>query len=383
MKSQISVEYEQGGTDAGLSFSSLLSFFLWVSRNMAKKQTTAREKKAIQQVHFTRKSTDGDARIRQADRLARPLSILKMLSESNRWTKQKLAEKLECSVKTVERTIKVLELSGIPILLDSKTKNYRLQDDCVVPMVRLSVEECLDEVRDLAVGQGQSGAANATRNVRLKSAKVVLQPGMRQTIETASALTSVLELKNVDHSTSNEVLRTIQIALATGRQLKTEYFSPYNGQVSTMLIHPYRLCFIRCAWYLVGRPSFAEGPHNLRVVRFRSVSITNESASIPEDFDLEQHLGQAWGVFKGITRHEVSIRFWGPAAHVVTETRWHRTQKVERHEDGTVILQFEVDGLDEILWWLMSWAPFARVEKPIELREQLVTELANGIKANS
>jgi predicted DNA-binding transcriptional regulator YafY len=79
-----------------------------------------------------------------------------MLFESNHLSKQKLAEKLECSVKTIERTIRVLELAGISVFLDSKTKSYRLQDGYVVPLVRLSAEECLDEVRDLAVGQGHS-----------------------------------------------------------------------------------------------------------------------------------------------------------------------------------------------------------------------------------
>jgi proteasome accessory factor B len=94
-------------------------------------------------------------------------------------------------------------------------------------------------------------------------------------------------------------------------------------------------------------------------------------------------LGLAWGVFRGESCCDVAIRFWGPAAKVVAETNWHRTQQSEVQANGDVILRFKVEGLEEILWWLMSWAPFARVEEPIELRIRLVEELTNGIKANS
>jgi proteasome accessory factor B len=67
----------------------------------------------------------------------------------------------------------------------------------------------------------------------------------------------------------------------------------------------------------------------------------------------------------------------------VTETRWHHTQKAEMHRDGSVTLTFQVDGLDEIIWWLLGWSGFAKVIRPDALRERLLEQLRSGIELNS
>lgn len=348
---------------------------------MRKKSGKADKTPAPRVIKFTRRTTDGDARLRQADRLARPLRLLKLLAESKRWTKEKLANELECSVKTVERSLKVLELAGIPLVHDAKSRTWRIQDNCLIPPVLVSAEESFDRARLSAVAEAQVQPAKLP-TVRASSVKTVVSAELRKLVDSASALTSVLELKNVDHSRSAEVLRTLQLALAMGQQVQAEYFSPYSDTTSRITLHPYRLCFIRSAWYLIGRPATAESPQVYRVVRMQSLKLLNQPAVVPLDFSLDDFLGNAWGVFRGDTTYDVVITFSGSAAAVVTETRWHRTQTSRRNADGTVTLQFRVDGLDEFVWWLLSWAPFARVEQPVELRERLVRELESGLKAN-
>ena len=67
----------------------------------------------------------------------------------------------------------------------------------------------------------------------------------------------------------------------------------------------------------------------------------------------------------------------------VTETRWHHTQQVKQHHDGSVTLTFHVDGLDEIIWWLLGWSGFAKVIRPDALRERLLEQLQAGIELNA
>lgn len=43
------------------------------------------------------------------------------------------------------------------------------------------------------------------------------------------------------------------------------------------------------------------------------------------------------------------MKFTVEAAPLVQEARWHSTQKVHSHADGSITAEFEVDGLDEIL----------------------------------
>ena len=43
---------------------------------------------------------------------------------------------------------------------------------------------------------------------------------------------------------------------------------------------------------------------------------------------------------------------------------------------------FRVDGLDEIVWWLLPWTGFAEVIRPLKLRQRLVEQLEEGLRMN-
>lgn len=75
---------------------------------------------------MTRKRPDPERRLRQADRLARLLRLLRCLAGSGRWDANSLAEELGCSRRTVHRFMQTLELSGIPWYFDKKIQAYRL-----------------------------------------------------------------------------------------------------------------------------------------------------------------------------------------------------------------------------------------------------------------
>ena len=100
------------------------------------------------------------------------------------------------------------------------------------------------------------------------------------------------------------------------------------------------------------------------------------------DVTSKEYLGNAWVVWRGEMTYDVEILFQPEAALVVTETNWHHTQKVVWHDNGSATLRFKVDGLNEIVWWLLGWAPFASVETPVELREMLVENLNKAISKN-
>ena len=78
----------------------------------------------------------------------------------------------------------------------------------------------------------------------------------------------------------------------------------------------------------------------------------------------------------------MEIEFKPDAAVLVTETKWHKTQETKRLPDGRAVLSFKVDGLDEILWWVLGWSGRAKVIKPQKLREMMVEKLRAAIEMN-
>ena len=91
-------------------------------------------------------------------------------------------------------------------------------------------------------------------------------------------------------------------------------------------------------------------------------------------------LGMRGQSIRGNQSYDVEIWFSPEAAQVVTETVWHHTQKAKSNPDGSVTLTFQVDGLEEIANWILSWAGRAKIIQPLELRELILGKLRAAMK---
>src|SRR5207237_231153 len=149
-----------------------------------------------------------------------------------------------------------------------------------------------------------------------------------------------------------------------------------------LALHPIRLCLVKQAWYLIARPEGADHPVTYRVARFRSLKKLDLRSDVPEEFDLRAYFGDAWAVFRGERSHEVEVRFAPEASAVVTETTWHHTQRCQRNADGSVTLSFRVNGLEEIVWWVLGWSGVVEVIRPNELRTLVRTRLQRALELN-
>lgn len=338
---------------------------------------------AKQTITFESKRTDADRRAKQAEKFVRLFKLLELLAGRRRWNPQELARELECSQRELHRHLAVLGLAGIYVEFDRKVGRYvPLRADYRFPApLALTNDELLGQAVATAVSGAPAielgdGAAATTRKLAASDANAA------ELLATAQQVIAVLGLKMVDHSKHRESIATIQRALVEGKQLRGSYHSPYASKPWRVTLHPYRLCLARQAWYLIARPDGETTPRNLRVVRFRGLRLLDPAANVPADFDLRAHLGNAWDIFRGEQSYDVEIHFTKEAAVQVAETCWHHTQKVKRHRDGSATLSFRVDGLDEILWWLLPWTGFARVIKPAELRARFVQQLEEGLRMN-
>ena len=336
------------------------------------------------EVKFRRKLSDADSRVRQADRLSKAIKILQLVQGNARWDANAFASEFACSKRTIERYIQTLEFAGVPIFYDKSSKSYRLRFDFQFPVLNLSVDETLDHALGLAVSNNPEISPGRSKAV-LEKIAASSNSETQGLINDVTQVVSAFDLKLVDHSQFAEQLRTLQWALIEGRQVIGTYQSPYHEREQTVTLHPYRLCFLRSAWYVFARPdgfAVTEKPHVYRAVRFRTLKLLDRRSDVPSDFNLQDFLGNAWIVWRGDKEYAVEILFSKEAATVVTETKWHHTQRIKRNNDGSATLVFQVDGLDEIIWWLLGWAPFARVKQPKELRQMLVKNLNAGLLVN-
>ena len=250
-----------------------------------------------------------ERRLRQADRLARVLRILQLLLSRGRWNAQDLAAEQECSERTVYRDRQVLELAGIPIEFDKEDRSFRIRQNFRFPSLNVTEEEVLCQATASSITSGpgldiNEGAKPVSRKLAAASSEEIAK-----ILADAEELISVLDLKLADHSHHRDIIRTIQWALVKHKQLVGIYRSPYEASDVKLQLHPYRLCLVKQAWYLIARPEGEEGPRTFRVARFKSLQMREANAPIPEDFDLKAYFGNAWAVFRGEQSYVVEIAF--------------------------------------------------------------------------
>ena len=325
---------------------------------------------------------DSEKRLRQAARFARILRVLEMIQGRARYGPRKIAAELEVSERTIFRDLNVLELAGVPWSYNKENQHYWVRPGYNFPAMNLSDDELIGQATATVITSAPGlditrGTAPATRKFKANSREQAAK-----LLEDVEKVTAVLNLKLADHSRSHEAIRTIQWALVRVRKLTGTYASPYEPKPKRLDLHPYRLCLVKQAWYLIARPEKSDGPRTYRVARFRTLIPSDMASSVPYDFDLESYFGNAWGVYRGARSHEVEVRFTPEAADLVAETTWHSTQAARRHKDGGVSLSFTLDGLEEVVHWVLGWSGRAAVVRPPQLRSMLLSHLRKAIELN-
>jgi predicted DNA-binding transcriptional regulator YafY len=329
-----------------------------------------------------KKRHDKDRRLRQAARFARILTLLELLQSRVRHNAGSLARELKVSPRTVQRDLDVLELAGIPCLYIAEQGGYVLSGDYRFAVTGLTSDELLGQATATAMTSAKGldvgkGAAPTTRKLQATGHRT--SPNL---LADALRVTAVLDLKLADHEGHRDAIKVIQESLVGKNCLEGVYLSPYQKIEKRLVLHPIRLCLVKQAWYLVARPDGSDHPVTYRVQRFRSIRRLDLSSEVPADFDLGAYFGNAWAVYRGEKSYDVEVRFTPEAAPLVTETTWHHTQQTRRNDDGSVTLSFQVDGLEEIVWWVLGWSSVVEVLRPPELRATLLSHLKQAVAMN-
>lgn len=325
---------------------------------------------------------ESERRLRHNVRLARVLRFLELVSGRGQWNPKTLMAELEVSERTVHRLRETLELAGVPIAYDKTENAYRVHGSYRFPALNLTEEEAVGQASATALTENAELKLPASSSATTRKLIDASNDRLRHVLTDATRLITVLGMKLADHPEQGARIATVQKALVERQRITGTYQSPYEPGPVTLDLHPWRIALVKQAWYLIARPDGDDQPRTFRLVRFRSMTATERSATIPDDFDLKGYFGNAWTVYRGDRSYDIELRFSADAADAVLEHVWHHTQTVEHHPDGEVTLRFTVDGLNEILRWVVGWAGRVRVVKPTELPELVFDQHRKALARN-
>jgi proteasome accessory factor B len=302
-------------------------------------------------------------------RIHRLLKILTLIQGSKGWTPGRLAVECKTTERTIYRDMKMLEGAGIPYFYDDQAKSYAIRRDFFLPPVQLTLNEAL------ALTAFMSAASRAINKVRGQ-----LPLPIRKQLEQIEDRVAIKLAAASPPEGSADVYETVSTALAGRRALRCEYdaLSKGSNPNTAFIFKPYTLMFNQRSWYVLGHHSQRKEIRCLKLNRFTSITPVDETFDIPKDFSVAKHLGNAWRMIRGEKTYKVELDFDTEFAETIADTHWHAKQEVIWHDDNSITFTCTVDGLDEIVWWILSMGPHCVVKKPEELAQH-VKSLATAV----
>jgi predicted DNA-binding transcriptional regulator YafY len=315
-----------------------------------------------------------------ADRIHRLLRLISVLQRDETNTTASLMRELGVGRRTLFRDLQSLKEAGVPYRHD-RAKGFTLDRDYYLPPVSLTVPETLGLMLLSKFASAQfdkplmAPAISATHKLR----SIVPEPIRQACSEMMENISVALETQ----MSSDGVVRyhaTLQRCIDERRACRIVYKSPAEPDDLHAILHPYLLHFMNHAWYALGYVDVHDEVRMLKLTRFIELEPTDELFNRPTDFRVEDKLGSAWRMIPEGKEYRVVLDFTQKVATNVSEVLWHPSQTCQQLEDGGCRMTFEVDGINEIAWWVCGYADQVTVVKPPELRDIVQHMLRSALK---
>jgi len=297
-----------------------------------------------------------------------------------------LSKMFGTSRRTIFRDLKELQAIGVPFHYDAKTGGYIIEPEFFLPPVDLSLQEALGLL--LLVHKARDQIQLPYKNSALLAALKIennLPAKIRQYCNTALRNISIRVGAQTLFQHSADLDKTfaqLQQAIIKKRKVNIRYHSLFEGAIIDVELCPYHLLYNNRAWYVLGRSSMHESVRTFKLNRFRELTTTQRCFVDGENFDLHDYLGRAWSMIPEGQLYNIKLKFLPEVAHDVAEVQWHNTQQVTFEEDDSAIIEFRVDGLNEITWWILSYGDKVQVLAPRILRQRIIEIARNAVKIN-
>ncbi len=174
----------------------------------------------------------------------------------------------------------------------------------------------------------------------------------------------------------------LQKAIRRKQKVNLRYDSFFERRIIDIEFCPYYLLYERRAWYVLGMSSLHEEIRTFKLNHIIQLHLSDKRFVMEKEFDLHEYLGRAWSMIKEGRLYNIKLHFLPKVAGNVAEVRWHSTQKVTQNDDGSATVEFRVDGLGEITWWILGYGDQVKVLAPKALRKKVIEVAKNMITIN-
>ena len=288
-----------------------------------------------------------------------------------------LAQDLECHPRTVYRDLEALQVAGFPIYTERvEGKNLWSLLDTVKHQIPIPFS--LPELMALYFSSDMMKVFRGTvfydsLESLFQKVKTTLPPESKKFIKNVEQTLHLGMKPYKQYSKFKEIINRVNDAAINKKSIEMVYYTMSRKKESKRKVDPYKIWFFNGTFYLIGHCHVRDEVRIFALDRIKMLHQTKDTFEVPEDFSLDEFIGPSFGVFQGEPIH-IKIWFSPDVAGYIKEKIWHESQKIEKHNDGSIVFEAEVAGTEEIKFWIMSWGASALVLEPESLRDDILKE---------
>jgi len=322
----------------------------------------------------------------KTSRISRVIQLLIALQSGQSYGVGDLVEILKISKRMVFRDLCELRKIGVPCNFDSKSHCYRIDPEFFLSAPNLNAQEALGLL--LLAHKARNHIHFPFKDSALMAAIKIENDLPEKTKRFCSLALQKISIK-ADPQEKLELLdqKFAQLleAILNKRIVTISYQPPVEQESRVVKLCPYHLMYNRDAWYVLGR-EYQETNEKVCVFKLnyiKELNVLDKCFIEDKKFDLYEHIGRAWSMVPEGRLYNVRLRFSPEVARNVADVQWHSTQTVTYQEDGSAIIEFRVDGLNEITWWVLSYGDKVQVLAPAALRQKVIKIAENMVNQNA
>jgi proteasome accessory factor B len=320
----------------------------------------------------------------KTSRISRIVQILTTLQAGENCTINQLANTFGTSRRTIFRDLRELQVVGVPYHYDTKSGGYSIDPEFFLPPIGLNLQEALSLL--LLVHKVSSQMELPFKNSALLAALKIennLPAKIRRYCNTSLKNVSARLNPQAPMNLLDRTFEQLQQAIEKKRKVRISYQSFYEDGIIDSELSPYHLLYSQRAWYVMGFSSLHKSIRTFKLNRIKQLQMLDKCFIEGDDFDLSDYIGRACSLIPEGRIYNVKLRFLPKVANNVTEVQWHSTQMVRFENDGSAIVEFRVDGIGEIFWWILGYGDQVQVLAPKALRQKVISAAKNMLAINS
>lgn len=297
-------------------------------------------------------------------RFDRIVAILIQLQSKKIVKAQELADRFDCSLRTIYRDIRTLEASGVPIYSEAGV-GYALMEGYRLPPVMftreevssfIAAEKLMQKFTDPSLGNHYASAM-----YKLKS---VLRSNDKDWLSNIESKVVMQTAEPMFNDNSPNTLAVLFESIAEKKQILLSYKTFDKEEVTQRNIEPVGVFHDHNNWYFLGYCHLRKDYRQFRTDRIQAIKKTDCDFTIEHD-SLETYLNKAETIPTTKVRILIEKKI---ARYLVTEKKYHGFVS-EKEVDGKIEMTFMSSSVDNgFPRWFLMFGDYATILEPESLK---------------